>query len=120
MTAKRLLDGMRSEPADQAIAMEFDQSIAEAIGAYRRALETVSDSSEAQVQIKAHLALGGAHRVKGSKTLFTEALGAYTQCIEHADAQPYDWFVAKLKADYCVPYQESVQQALLGLLEEEP
>jgi tetratricopeptide (TPR) repeat protein len=182
--AERLLDEMRSEPADQAIAMEFDQFITEAIGKYRRALETEPDSAEAQVQIKAHLALGGAYRAKGnasiirteydaadslldtaidetqtalsliqeqdyrnlgqaylglgtvyqlkahlqlvqgeeegSKTLFTEALGAYTQCIEYADAQRYDWFLAKLKADYCTPYQESVQQALLGLQEELP
>jgi len=40
--------------------------------------------------------------------------------LRRSHAQPYDWFLVRLKADYCVPYQELVQQALLGLQEEEP
>ncbi len=48
----------------------------------------------------------------GEQALLQQAISAYTQCIEYSDAQPQDWFLANLKAEYCLPYMTGAEESL--------
>ena len=87
---------------------------------------TLIDEGDHRHLALAYLGLGTAYHLKAhilfvqdneeeSEALFETALGAYAQCIEHTDAQPYDWFLKNLKVDYCIAYEEIVQEVLLTL-----
>lgn len=70
-----------------------------------------------------YLALGAAYQGQGhallvqaeteqSQLALEKAQAAYAACITQADQEPYDTFLQRLKDNRCLPYQESVIQAL--------
>ena len=99
----------------------FDQAI-------REAREAVSLAGEGQHRYAGHayLGIGNAYhqkahmRVAGgdneaAKGLFEQAITGYERCVEHANAEPADWFLAQLKTDYCLPYDETAKDVLRTL-----
>lgn len=76
---------------------------------------------------QAYLGLGGAYEGKAyitryikqneaeSKPFYEDAHTAYEHCIEHADEEFYDSFLQELKAVYCGPYSQEVQEILDSL-----
>ncbi len=116
---------LRQGENDAAVS-QFDLAIQEAESAQRligetdyRDLGLVYQGMGTAYQLKAHTRFAQGNREEG-RALYEEAVRIYQQCIELADAQPFDWFLQQIKTDACVPYKQWSEDALAGLQEGSP